>query len=88
LIHINVVHLPRAFDAQMLNVHPLPDKWLPVSIAPPDADLEVCVLDERGLHALIFPVHKRGLDWVDASTKKRIDVMPTHWRRWTERTRV
>jgi len=84
LIHINVVHLPRAFDAQMPNVHRLPDNWLPVAIAPSDADLEVCVLDERGLHALIFPVHRRGIDWVDAVTKKRIEVAPTHWRKWNE----
>jgi hypothetical protein len=69
----------------MANVHPLPDKWLPVSIAPFDADLEVCVIDKRGaVHALVFPVHRRGFDWVDAATKKRIDIVPTHWRRWRE----
>ena len=28
-----------------------PDKWLPVSIAPSDADLEVSVMDKRGIHA-------------------------------------
>jgi hypothetical protein len=72
----------------MANVHPLPDKWLPVAIAPPDEDLEVCVLDERGLHALIFPVHKRGSEWVDASTAKRIDIGPTHWRKWTHKSYV
>ena len=88
MIHINVVHLRVHFDEQMPNVHPLPDKWLPVAIAPSDVDLEVCVLDERGLHALIFPVHRVGSHWVDASNKERIDIMPTHWRRWTENTRV
>ena len=46
-----------------------PDKWLPVSIAPSDADLEVSVMDKRGIHALVFPVRKSGIDWVDASTK-------------------
>jgi hypothetical protein len=35
----------------MTSVHLLPDKWLPVSIAPSDTDLEVCVIDKHGIHA-------------------------------------
>jgi hypothetical protein len=61
-----------------------PDKWLPVSIAPSDGGLEACVMDKRGSHALVFGVRKSGTDWVDASTKKRIDIQPTHWRKWTD----
>jgi hypothetical protein len=61
-----------------------PNKWLPVSIAPSDADLEVGVMDKRDIHALVFPVRKIGTDWVNASTKKRIDIQPTHWRKWTD----
>ena len=73
----------------MAEIHPLPDRWLPVSIAPPDSDLEVGVMDKRDdVVALVFPVHRSGTDWVDAVTKNRIDIMPTHWRKWTERTRV
>jgi hypothetical protein len=68
----------------MARVHSMPEKWLPVSIAPPDTDLEVGVMDKHGVHALIFPVRKSGTDWVDVSTKKRIDVEPTHWRKWIE----
>jgi hypothetical protein len=60
-----------------------PDKWLPVSIAPSDADLEVAVMDKGCIHALVFPVRKRGTDWVDASNK-RIDIVPTHWRKWAD----
>jgi hypothetical protein len=60
----------------------MPDKWLPVSIAPPNVDLEVCVIDEGGIHVLVYPVHKRGAYWVDASTKKHIHIEPTHWRKW------
>jgi len=51
---------------------------------PSDGDLEVCVMDKRGSHALVFPVLKSGTDWVDASTKKRIDIQPTHWRKWSD----
>ena len=68
----------------MVEVHRLPEKWLPVSFAPADRDLEVCVIDKQGVHALIFPCRKDGTDWVDAVTKKRIDIQPTHWRAWTE----
>jgi len=68
----------------MVSVHSLPEKWLPVSIAPSDTDLEVGVMDKYGVHALVFPVHKSGSDWVDASTKKRIDIQPTHWRKWND----
>jgi hypothetical protein len=66
----------------MGDMHSLPTKWLPVSIAPADGELEVCVMDERGLHVLAFTVRKSGADWVDAVTKKRIDLAPTHWRPW------
>jgi len=68
----------------IMRVHPLPEKWLRVSIAPSDADLRVCVMDKHGVHALVFPIRKSGTEWVDASTKKRIDIRPTHWRKWTE----
>jgi hypothetical protein len=69
-------------------IHPLPDKWLLVSIAPPDVDLVVGVMDKHGVHALIFPVRKSGTDWVDASTKMRIDIQPTHWRKWADHSQT
>ncbi len=68
----------------MIDLHKLLDKWLSVSIAPSDADLEVCVIDGSGVHALVFPVRKSGNDWVDAATKRRIDIVPTHWRKWSD----
>jgi hypothetical protein len=66
----------------MGRIHQMPEKWLPVAIAPSESDLEVCVIDNREVHALIFPCHRHGTDWVDASTKKPIDIAPTHWRLW------
>jgi hypothetical protein len=66
-------------------VYSLPDKWLPVSIAPSDTDLEVCVMNNREIHALVFPCRKNGTAWVDVLTKQRIDIHPTHWRKWTEK---
>ncbi len=68
----------------MAEIHPLPDRWLPVAIAPADADLEVCVIDDQGVHALVFPTRKRGHQWIDPSNGKPIDIDPTHWRPWSE----
>ena len=61
------------------------DRWLPVSIAPTDKDLEACVIDGRDIHALVFPCRKDGSSWVDAVTKKPLDIQPTHWRIWSEK---
>jgi hypothetical protein len=68
----------------MAQIHALPEKWLPVSIAPSDSDLEVCVIENGEVYALVFPCRRNGDTWVDTSTKKRIDIQPTHWRLWTE----
>jgi len=69
----------------MTRVHSLPAEWLPISLAPSDVDLEVCVMDYDGIvHALKFPCKQDKTGWVDASTKKRIDIQPTHWRTWTK----
>ena len=67
-------------------MHSLPAEWLPASIAPSDGDLEVCVVDYDGIvHALAFPCHKDGVEWVNALSRKHIDIQPTHWRKWIER---
>ena len=66
----------------MNSVHHLPDQWLPASIAPTDIDLEVGVMGEREVATLVFPVRKEQFRWVDAKTKKPIDIEPTHWRPW------
>jgi hypothetical protein len=68
----------------MCRIHALPERWLPVSIAPSESDLEVCVIDKGEVYALIFPCRWNGGDWIDASTKKRIDIDPTHWRLWAD----
>jgi hypothetical protein len=68
----------------MTHIHSAPE-WQPISMTPPDGDLEVCVMDYDGIIlALGYPCHKSGTDFVDASNRKRIDIQPTHWRKWTE----
>jgi hypothetical protein len=58
--------------------------WQPISSAPFDRDLELAVLDRDGPHALVFACRRIGSGWINAQTKERIDVRPTHWREWGE----
>ncbi|WGS19523.1 MULTISPECIES: hypothetical protein [unclassified Bradyrhizobium] len=58
-------------------------EWLPVSTAPSDRELEVCVLDYDGIvHALVFPCHREGAEWIDDANRKHLGIQPTHWRNW------
>ena len=83
-MQVNAARRLRARYTNMAIIYKIPEKWLPVSVAPADRDLEVCVIDKQGIHALVFACRHRGTDWVDPSTQKRIDIKPTHWRIWTE----
>lgn len=60
--------------------------WQSVSTAPYNLDLELAVIDRAGEHALVFPCRRTGTDaWIDALTRRRIEVQPTHWREWSEK---
>jgi hypothetical protein len=56
--------------------------WEHVSSAPFDRDLELAVIDNDGLHALVFPCRRIPNGWMKVETKERLDVRPTHWREW------
>jgi hypothetical protein len=58
--------------------------WQPVSDAPFDRDLKLAVIDKDGPHELVFPCRRIAGGWMNAETKERIDVRPTHWREWGE----
>ncbi len=57
-------------------------EWKPISTAPFDRDLEVAVINYDSTHALAFPVRRILGSWINAETKERIEVHPTHWREW------
>lgn len=61
--------------------------WENISTAPFDSDLELAVLDTDGPHALVFPCRRILNGWMNAETKERLDVRPTHWRRWNHAER-
>jgi hypothetical protein len=56
--------------------------WSPISSAPFARDLELAVIDADGPHALVFPCRRILNGWMNADTKERLDVRPTHWREW------
>jgi hypothetical protein len=62
------------------------DSWLPISNAPFERELALAVIDRDGEHVLVFPCRRTLRGWVNAETKKAIDVRPTHWREWTTTT--
>jgi hypothetical protein len=56
--------------------------WWEISTAPFDQDLQLAVIDGEGPHALVFPCRRILGGWMNAKTRERLDVRPTHWRVW------
>jgi hypothetical protein len=48
--------------------------WQPISTAPYDRDLELAVVSQGEVHALVFPSRRTPVGWVDAETARRIEV--------------
>ena len=61
-------------------------EWKPIDSAPFDGELELAVLDRDGPHALAFACRRVGGGWINAETKRHIDVRPTHWRPWNAKS--
>ena len=59
-------------------------EWQRIVTAPFDRDLELAVIDYDGVHALAFPCRRILGSWMNAETKKKIEVYPTHWREWQD----
>ena len=58
--------------------------WQPIANAPYSRTLELAVLDDEGMHPLIFPCERAPFGWRNAVTRLPVDVHPTHWRDWIE----
>jgi len=65
-------------------VHIVP-MWQPIASAPFDRDLELAVIDQNDVHALVFPCRRVDHAWIKAHGERLIEVHPTHWRTWAER---
>lgn len=58
--------------------------WQPASTAPLSLNLQLAVIDRAGPHALVFACRRSAEGWINADTKRLVDVNPTHWREWKE----
>ena len=58
--------------------------WQPIATAPFELNLELAVIDGDGAHALVFACRRILDGWMNAHTRERLDVHPTHWREWIE----
>jgi hypothetical protein len=58
--------------------------WESILTVPFFRMLELAVLDEEGMHPLVFPCEKTLEGWKHALTGMLVDVSPTHWRHWGE----
>jgi hypothetical protein len=59
--------------------------WRTIVSAPFDIDLELAVIDGAGTHVLVFPCRRIPHGWAKSETGERLDLLPTHWREWSER---
>jgi hypothetical protein len=57
-------------------------EWQPIATAPFDRDLELAIFGGEVPHALVFPSRRVLGGWIDAESKERLDLHPTHWREW------
>ena len=66
--------------------------WQEITAAPADRDVEVAVIDKDGEHPLVVPCRRTLDGWIDAASRRRLDIRdsvakaveirPTHWRPW------
>jgi hypothetical protein len=56
--------------------------WQAVAVVPKDRDVEVAVIDRDGEHPIVFPCRRTADGWIDAVSRRRLDIRPTHWRPW------
>jgi hypothetical protein len=54
------------------------------SEVPVDRDLRLAVINDQGVHALVFPCRKAETGWVHAANGRIVEVFPTHWQDWAD----
>ena len=62
-------------------------KWLDITTAPFDRDLELAVIGPDGQTRSVAFACRRVLGgWIKAATMTRLNIHPTHWRAWDRTT--
>jgi hypothetical protein len=54
------------------------------SSVPTERRVHLAVIDDDGVHAVVFPCCRIEDWWVHADTKTKVDVHPTHWCDWPD----
>lgn len=65
--------------------------WQSLSRVKPPAgiDTEIAVIESDGaVHALVEPARWTDFGWMSADTGRKLDLAPTHWRRWPWAERI
>jgi hypothetical protein len=63
----------------------MPDRvWLPITSAPFDRDLQLSVIENGEVYALVFSCRKTANGWIEAGSGYPVHVHPTHWRAWSD----
>lgn len=60
------------------------DEWHPITTAPYERDLQLSVIEDGEVYALVFPCRRKGVQWAHSLTGKLVAVDPTHWREWRD----
>jgi hypothetical protein len=56
--------------------------WNEIVSVPGERDLEVAVINGAGIHPVAFPCRYQDGIWINANTRRPIEINPTHWREW------
>jgi hypothetical protein len=57
-------------------------EWNEIVSVPAERDLEVAVIDRDGIHPIASPCRYKEGAWINANTRRRIEINPSHWREW------
>lgn len=56
--------------------------WQSIETAPFDQELQLSVIEDGEVHALIFPCRRTAGGWLRGLTNQTVFIRPTHWRVW------
>ena len=60
------------------------DRWLPISIAPENCDLQVATIGKKGIQPFEFPCRKYHSNWFNVWAGEPVLIHPIYWRVWRE----
>jgi hypothetical protein len=58
--------------------------WQPIDTAPFGPSLQLSVIEDGEVHALVFPCRRTNSGWLHGLTDNIVPIHPTHWRHWEE----